>query len=231
MLKELIKFANKLDTLGLTKEADKIDHLVRIASWKLLGTPAEAYSNVANVTPEENLKFQIKYVLDIIFDSDYQFGPGGDLSDMPQSTKNVLTNYAFEKAKLNSFDIEDFLAKIRKMFPAIDTASDQYAYNAIRDDLKEIVEMQKRYQEKIAPKQTPAAPVAPDYKSVAERMSEKLKSAPEVGKPVTSVTPQVRSKPYNPNALSEAIADLPSSSALPEGISSTRFNKPSRGPR
>jgi len=230
MLKELIKFANKLDTLGLTKEADKIDHLVRIASYKLLGTWAEGTID-ERLPPEEKLKFQIKYVLDIIFDSDYQFGPGGDLSDMPQSTKNVLTNYAFEKAKLNSFDIEDFLAKIRKMFPAIDTASDMYAYNAIRDDLKEIVEMQKRYQEKIAPKQTPAAPaapVAPDYKSVAERMSEKLKSAPEVGKPVTSVTPQVRSKPYT---LSEAIADLPSSSALPEGISSTRFNKPSRGPR
>lgn len=80
----------------------------------------------------------------------------------------------------------------------------------------------------MSPQKTPVkAPVTtPDYKGVAERMSQKFDSAPETGKPVTSVRPQTKSKPYNENALFEAVENLPSSSALPEGITSTKFNKP-----
>lgn len=228
MLKELIKFATKLDGLGLTKEADQIDHMVKISAWKLLDTYLEGASSLSGVTPEENLKFQINYVLDIIFESDYKFGSGGDMGDMPQSTRNVLKNYALSMALQNSFKIDDFLSKIRKMYPRIDVGADQYVFSRLREDLEEIKEMQRRYQASKSPQQTTVkAPApAPDYKGVAERMSQKFDLAPEKGEPAASIKPQVRQKPFNPNALEEAIRNLPSSSELPEGITSTKFNKP-----
>ena len=225
MLKRLVKLANRLDSLGLTSEADTLDKFVKTSGWKILDTWQDGAASSTGASQLDTLKFRINYVLDIMFDKDYQVGPGGDMSDMPESTKNVLKRYAISSCSNGTFKIDDFLLKIRKMYPQIDTAADTYTYDAIRDDLKELVEIQSRYQNAVSPSSTTPSPAKFDPKSVAEKMSGSFEGAP-----AASVKPQTPKK-YNPNSLFEAVDKLPSDSSLPSGVVGQTYTAPQRTPR
>ena len=225
MLKRLVKLANRLDSLGLTSEADTLDKFVKTSGWKILDTWQDGAASSTGASQLDTLKFRINYVLDIMFDKDYQVGIGGDMSDMPESTKNVLKRYAVSTCSNGAFQIDDFLLKIRKMYPQIDISADAYTYDAIRDDLKEIVEIQTRYQKATSPSSTSKPTAKFDPKSVAEKMSGSFEGAP-----AASIKPMAPKK-YDPSALFEAVESLPSDSSLPSGVEGQVYTPPQRMPR
>jgi hypothetical protein len=240
MLRRIIKLANRLDSLGLTSEADTLDKFVKTSGWKILDTWQEGAASQTGASPLEMLEFRINYVLDIMFDKDYQFGPGGDMSDMPQSTKNVLKRYALSACSNGTFNVQDFFEKIIKMHPTPN--ADTYTFEKIKNDLKEIVEIQARYQKSISPEAKPAAKFDPA--SVSKNMSQRFNSAPVASdepvvskkphspsSPAASTKPVVNRKSYSPDALFKAVESLPSDSSLPEGIEGQVFTAPQRTPR
>jgi len=240
MLRRVIKLANRLDSLGLTSEADTLDKFVKTSGWKILDTWQDSLGG--GPTPLETMEFRIHYVLNIVFDKDYQFGPGGDMSDMPQSTKNVLKRYALSACSNGTFNVQDFFEKIIKMHPTPN--ADTYTFEKIKNDLKEIVEIQARYQKSISPEAKPAAKFDPA--SVSKNMSQPsdFTSAPVAStkpvvnrkpqspsSPAASIKPVVNRKPHSPDALFRAVESLPSDSSLPEGVEGQTFTAPQRTPR
>jgi hypothetical protein len=243
MLRRIIKLANRLDSLGLTSEADTLDKFVKTSGWMLLDTWQDSLGG--GQTPLETMEFRIHYVLNKIFDKDYQFGPGGDMSDMPQYAKDALKRYALSTCSKGTFNVQEFFENIIKLHPTPN--ADAYTFEKIKNDLKEIVEIQARYQKSISPEAKPAAKLDPA--SVSKNMSQPsdftsapaASTKPVVSKkphspssPAASTKPVVNRKPYSPHspdALFKAVESLPSDSSLPEGVEGQTFTAPQRTPR
>jgi hypothetical protein len=225
MLRRIIKLANRLDSLGLTSESDTLDKFVKTSGWMLLDTWKDSLGG--GPTPLETMEFRIHYVLNIIFDKDYQFGPGGDMSDMPQYAKDALKRYALSTCSKGTFKVQNFFENIIKLHPTPN--ADAYTFEKIKNDLKEIVEIQARYQKSISPEAKPAAKFDPAPVASDEPVVSKKPQSPS--SPAASTKPVVNRKPYSPDALFKAVESLPSDSSLPEGIEGQVFTAPQRTPR
>jgi hypothetical protein len=224
MLKRIIKLANKLDNLGLTHEADTLDKFLKTSGWKILDTMEDGSASLVLKNPLDTMKFRVNYVLDRIFDNDYQFGSGGDMSDMPEETRDILKRYAISACSNGTFNVNDFFQKILSRYKQIELAADTYTFNAIKNDLAEIVAIQARYISATRHSATPS-PAKFDPKSVAEKMSGRFEGAP-----AASIKPMAPKK-HDPSALFEAVESLPSDSSLPSGVEGQVYTPPQRMPR